>query len=120
MLNKTLYKVFLISVRIVPIIIAFIYVINSVLSYIGIDSPILSYIVFSMFILFMYAVSLIFKFCSLHRMFIHYITLNTIITAVDYNCGIPVSDNTLFIFYIVVLLTFIVTIIYLAKHELYQ
>lgn len=47
MLNKTLYKVFLISVRIVPIIIAFIYVINSVLSYIGIDLPILSYIVFS-------------------------------------------------------------------------
>lgn len=85
--------------KIIPMVISFIYVLNTVLSYIGIDSPILSYLVQCLFIGFMYLASYAYNFCKWHRMFIHYILMIFIINIIDYHYGIPLSDRNLFLMY---------------------
>ena len=70
-MNKLLYKVTVIVLKILPILLAFITLLNSILSYFNIDLVILSYIggVSLITILFIYVASYTFKFCEYHRMF---------------------------------------------------
>ena len=92
-LNKVLYKILLCSVKVIPMIISGIYLLNTVLSYCNIDLPLFSYIVQFLFIGFFYTASYVFKFCAWHRMFIHYILLILILNIIDYHIGIPLSDR---------------------------
>ena len=55
-LNKVLHKVLLYTVKVIPMAISGIYVLNTVLSYYCIDLPVLSYLVQYLFILFIYLV----------------------------------------------------------------
>lgn len=93
-LNKTLYKIQLYLLKVIPMVMAFICILNSVLSYFDIDLPILSYIVGNSFltIVYFYITSYVFKFCSYHRMFMHYTTITWIINIVDLYIGIPTGD----------------------------
>lgn len=93
-LNKTLYKIQLYLLKVIPMVMAFICILNSVLSYFDIDLPILSYIVGNSFltIVYFYITSYVFKFCFYHRMFIHYTTITWIINIVDLYIGIPIGD----------------------------
>lgn len=98
-LSKVLYKTELYLIKMIPMIIAFIYLLNTTLSYFYIDLPILSYIIMFLLMAFLYLSSFIFKFCSWHRLFLHYITLNLILNIIDLYIGIPLSDRGLFIMY---------------------
>ena len=100
--SKYLYKWMLISVRIIPILISGIYVLNTILSYIGIDWEGFSYIVQFLFIEFTYIASLTLRFCIYHRVFIHYITLTLILNIIDYHWGLPLSDRNLFLMYMII------------------
>lgn len=100
--SKFLYKAMLISVRIIPIIISGIYVLNTVLSYMGIDWEGFSYIVQFLFIGFTYIASLTLRFCRYHRVFIHYIALTLLLNIVDYHWGLPLSDRNLFLMYMII------------------
>lgn len=93
-LNKTLYRLELYLIKIIPIILAGITLLNTILSYVGIDTPILSYIGgISFFILgFLYLTSYVFRFCSWHRMALHYVLVINLLNTYDYYIGIPVSD----------------------------
>lgn len=93
-MNKLLYKVTVIVLKILPILLAFITLLNSILSYFNIDLIILSYIggVSLITILFIYVSSYTFKFCEYHRMFLHYIVVTWIINIIDLYIGIPVND----------------------------
>lgn len=93
-LNKTLYKIQLYLLKVIPMVMAFICILNSILSYFDIDLPILSYIVGNSFltIVYFYITSYVFKFCSYHRMFMHYTTITWIINIVDLYIGIPIGD----------------------------
>lgn len=84
-INKTIYKLTLFTIKLMPIIISFIYFINAVLSLFGYDIPCLSIIAGTSIItvLFLYLVSTAFRFCFYHRIFIHYILINNIITIND-------------------------------------
>ena len=92
--SKTLYKIELGLLKVIPMILALTALLNSILSYFGIDLYILSYIggvsIFTM--LFLYLSSYVFKFCEYHRMFLHYIVSTWIINIIDYYVGIPISD----------------------------
>lgn len=99
--SKFAQKLMLYSVRIIPMVITGIYILNTVFSYYGIDWEGFSYIVQFLFIGFMYLASFAFKFCRWHRMFIHYIFLISILNIVDYHWGIPLSDRNLFLMYMV-------------------
>lgn len=76
--SKNLYKVELYLLKIMPMVIALAYLVNTVSSYFGVDIPILASIAGMSLIplIFMYISSYVFKFCEYHRMFLHYIAVN--------------------------------------------
>ena len=101
-LNKSLYKIVLYSVKVIPMLVSGIYLLNTVLSYYDIDLELFSYVVQFLFIGLMYISSYAFKFCSWHRMFIHYILIILILNIVDYHVGIPLSDKGMVTLYIII------------------
>lgn len=115
-INKSLYKLELFSIKIIPMVIAFIYLLNTMLSFIGIDLKILS-LLGGMSILptiFLYISSYVFGFCSYHRMFIHYIVITDIISYIDYYTnGECFTDRNLFLIHFMIASTFLFIILYL-------
>lgn len=101
-LNKSLYKIVLYSIKVIPMVISGIYLLNTVLSYFNIDLELFSYLVQFLFIGFMYAASFAFKFCSWHRVFIHYILIILILNIIDYHVGIPLSNKAMVTLYIII------------------
>lgn len=90
--NK-LHKIGLIILKLIPMLLAFVYFINTVLSYYNIDTTLLSYVGGMSLIplLFLYISSYVFRFCSYHRVFLHYILITDIINIYDYYIGIPIK-----------------------------
>ena len=107
-LNKVLYKLILYSVKVIPMLISGIYLLNTVLSYCNIDLPLFSYVVQFLFIGFFYIASYAFRFCAWHRMFIHYITLVLILNIIDYHIGIPLSDRNILAAYLIISIVFLI------------
>ena len=93
-MNKLLYKVTVIVLKILPMLLAFITLLNSILSYFNIDLVILSYIggVSLITILFIYVASYTFKFCEYHRIFLHYIVIIWIINIIDLYIEISINN----------------------------
>ena len=93
-MNKLLYKVTVIVLKILPILLAFITLLNSILSYFNVDLVILNYIggVSLITILFIYIASYTFKFCEYHRIFLYYIVVTWIINIIDLYIEIPIND----------------------------
>ena len=89
--SKSLYKLLL-------MLIALFYVINTATAYIGIDIPVLSNIAGMSLLtwIFMYLSTIVFKFCLYHRMFLYYILATDIINIIDYiidyYVGIPITN----------------------------
>ena len=117
--SKDLYKIELYSIKVIPIILAGLCLLNTVLSYFYIDLPILSYIggLSLLPLLFLYISSYVFRFCTWHRLFLHYITINWILDIWDYYWGIPISDRGLFLLYIIISGLFLFLIFYYKKYD---
>lgn len=114
-----LHKTLIYLLKIIPMLLASIAMLNTVLSYWNIDIPLLSYIGgVSLFpLLFLYLASYAFKFCLYHRMFLHYITITWVLNIIDYYYGIPVSNKTLFLVYMFISGVFLFIILYLHLKE---
>lgn len=114
-LNKALYKIQLYLIKVIPMVMAFISLVNTVFSYYDIDLPILSYIggYSILTIVLLYLASYVFKFCEYHRMFIHYIVVNWALNIYDAYIGIPLNDRELLITYLTVTGIFLFIILYL-------
>lgn len=95
--SKLLYKIQLYLLKVLPMLIALAYLLNTILSLNGIDIPALSYIAGMSIIplIFMYTSSYVFRFCGYHRMFLHYIVVNDIINIYDLYVGIPLDNREL-------------------------
>ena len=96
--NKRLYKLELYSAKVVPTLMAGITLANTVLSYVGIQLVCLSYIggISLLVLIRFYITSYTYRFCSYHRMFLHYILISNSVALYDYHVGIPLSDVNLF------------------------
>lgn len=93
--SKTLYKIEIGLLKIIPMILAGIYLSNTILSYfLDIDLIILSYIggISLLPLIFLYLSSYVFRFCIYHRVFLHYISINELILILDTHIGLPISD----------------------------
>lgn len=90
--KKYLYKVELLLIKLIPMLLAFIYLLNTILSYFSIDMTLFSYIggVSFLPLLFLYISSYVFNFCEHHRIFLHYILITDLINIYDYYVGIPI------------------------------
>lgn len=97
LLRNNLYKLFLISLKYIPVLLTLVYVSNSILCCFNIDTPILS-IVGGISILpwiFMYIATYVFKFCTYHRLLLYYILIDDGINLYDFYYPIPVEDSTM-------------------------
>lgn len=119
--SKDLYKIELYLLKVMPMLLAAIYLVNTVLSYYDIIIPVLSHIGGLSFIplVFMYVSSYVFRFCSYHRMFLHYIVVNNSINLIDYYYTLPISDWELLILHISVagIILFIILYMYVKSHS---
>ena len=85
------------SIKLVPMLIALLLLINTILYYYNIDTELIA-MVGGMSILptiFFYLCSIRFKFCAYHRMFLHYIVVVDTLNYIDYYIGIPLSYSGL-------------------------
>lgn len=103
-LDKYLYKIELYVLKIIPMLLVLCSFLNTTLFYFGVNLPILTYIGGISFLTlgFLYLSSYVFKFCNYHRMFLHYILVVNIISYIDMEFGIEVSNFSLFILYMAI------------------
>lgn len=109
-----LYKLELICVKITPILVSALYLLNIIMDYCDLRSDILDYIAGTSLLttIPMYVSSYAFRFCKYHRMFIHYIVVNNIITMIDDLVYIPVSDAAMFSLFLIVAGIFMYLVLY--------
>lgn len=102
--DKTLYKLELYLLKIIPMLLALIAFLNTVLSYFDIDLVIWSYIgsVSLLPLIFLYMSSYVFRFCEYHRMFLHYVVITNVLNVYDYYIGIPISDRELLVLHMII------------------
>ena len=114
-INYSLHKWVLLTLKVIPMLLAAIALLNTILSYWDIDIPLLSYLGgVSLFpLIFLYLSSYAFKFCACHRMFLHYVSVTWILNIIDYYIGIPVSNKELFLLYMILSGMFLFIILYL-------
>ena len=118
--SKLLYKLQLILIKVIPMVMAFICLLNTVLSYYDIDLEFLSYIgsCSILMVAYLYVSSYVFRFCKYHRMFLHYIVVNTAINTYDAYIGVTLSDRDLFAMYLSItgIFLFIILYLYVKSH----
>ena len=112
--SKALYKIELYLIKVIPVIISAIYVLNTALSYFDIDWPIISYIASAGIVpwLFIMMASYLFHFCEYHRMFLWYILVNNLICWTDQEFHLPISDWNFFILHIIIAGIFMFLVLY--------
>lgn len=119
--SKTLYKIFLVSLKYIPIMIALTYMLNTALCWMGIDCAVLSNIAgVSLFTwVFMYVASDVFSFCIYHKLFLWYILVTDIINITDYYIKIPMSTYTLLEMHSIIIgiTLFIILYLYVANNK---
>lgn len=113
--SKVLYKIFLYLLKIIPMVIALCDILNTILWLFNIDAWWLSYIggISFLTILFLYISSYVFQFCEYHRMFIHYVLFNNIVSTIDYYTKIEVGA----IVYLTIIGVFLFLILYFHQKE---
>lgn len=103
-INKKLYRYVLTLVRVIPIIMSALTLLNTILAYYRIDAIMLSDIggVSLLTLLFLYLSSIVFEFGICHRLFIHYITIIFILGVIDYYFVIPLDNQSFDILHFVI------------------
>ena len=112
--NRTLHKILLLILKVIPMLTALGYLLNTLFSYIGIDTPIFSHLVGMSLLPWIYILvsAVVFKFCIYHRMFLYYVFIVDNLNIVDYYKGIPVSDINLLIVHSIITGVFLFLILY--------
>ena len=120
-LRSKQYKILLILLKYIPILISLIYVLNTFAAYVGIDIPAANNIAGMSLLtwIFMYIATIVFNFCSYHRIFLYYILIVDIINIIDYYISIPISDFQLIMLHTIVtgISLFIVLFLYIKKKK---
>ena len=119
--GKSLYKIELLIIKVIPFIIMLCYVLNSTLSYFNLNGEIFSVIGGQSILtwIFIYVSSFVFKFCIYHRLPLYYILISDILAYYDNIIGIPISNKELFVLNIAIIGVFILLIVFFKfkQHE---
>ena len=109
--NKYLYKIFLIIIKYIPMVLALCKLITLITNYFKLHIFAITCVggTSIIFLLVLYLISYIFKFCLTHRLPLYYTTLITIMTMMDYFVGIPIDVFVLFRLYMIISGMFIIT-----------
>ena len=117
--RRRVHKLTIGVLKVIPMLLALISLLNSTLSYFGIDIVLFSYIGSAslLSLSFIYLASYCFGFCAYHRLFLHYVVVNDILCAYDYHIGIPVADIGIFLIHMIVTGIFLYLLLYLHLHD---
>lgn len=118
--NKNLYKIFLIVVKYTPMFLAIIHTLNIAFNCAGIESLFLSLLGGASipFIVLLFIISYVFKFCYLYRIPLIYLMIIWIISFIDTFIGIPIDTINIFRLYAFVFGIFIITFVcYMYKNR---
>lgn len=117
--SKSLYKTVLVLLKIIPMLLALFDIVNTVIGILGFECHWISYFGgISFFTLaFLYLASYVFRFCEYHRMFLHYVLLTNMISIIDFEFGIPVSNYTMLCVHIVLLGLLLFLVLYFYRRE---
>ena len=104
----------LLFLKIITYAVAFCYFLNTLLSYYKVETDILSHIgsVSLLLLVYLYLSSFSFKFCTYHRIPLHYILVNNVITMLDYYIGISIDDLQLLMLNLIMFGVFMFLLIY--------
>lgn len=113
--NKSLYKLEILLLKILPMLLAGFYFIGTILSLFGVNVALITYIsgMSLLPLLFMYISSYVFNFCSYHRMFLHYVTFGMVLNCIDWYVGIPLDNRELLGVFLAISCIFLFVILYL-------
>lgn len=116
------YKIALLLIKLIPMIVAFCYGANSLLAFFGIDLEVIGYVVLILFVILLYILSYVFRFCSYHRMFIHYIVIVDVTNIIDYYIVIPLENAPLLCAYFIftAIMMFITLYLYVKQNKTYK
>ena len=111
-INKYFYKLLLSIIKYIPIFLSIVFVVNLICNYLNIVLTIIPYFVgvSFLFIILLYLLSFVFRFCYLYRIPLHYITLSTSIGMLK-QLGI-ITLNALGMYRVYFIITGIALIIY--------
>ena len=117
--ERSLYKLLLIVLKVIPMLLALSAMIGMLLDFFGKDSSIFSFIggVSLLPLLFLYLASYVFRFCEYHRMFLHYVVANNVLTYADYYIGLPIDNAALFMVHIFLIGLFMFLVLYFYRKE---
>lgn len=111
--SKYYYKIFLISIKYLPIVDLILEILYSIFAYYEYNGIIFTFIGgFSLSGLWiLYIASYVFRFCYLYRLSLHSILLVNILAIIDTFIGIPLSDLNMLRVYLVILLIGVIAFI---------
>ncbi len=118
--NKNLYKIFITLIKYIPNLLAIFKLIGLVLGYLEISSFFITCIggTSLIFLVLLYLISFIFRFCGLYRLSLHYVTCITGLSILDWYIGLPLSDINLYYLYTIISGVFIIAwIVYWYTHR---
>ena len=115
--RSSFHKLLLLVLKYIPTVIALCYMLNTIL-YIEPLSNIAGVSLLTW--VFLYLASIVFEFCSYHRMFLWYILMDDILNIVDYYWSIPIStDNLIRVHNILAGITlYVVLILYVKSNKI--
>lgn len=114
--RSNLHKLLLLVLKCIPMVIALCYMLNTMF-YIEPLSNIAGVSLLTW--IFLYLASVVFEFCSYHRMFLWYILMDDVLNIVDYYWNIPISTNNLIRIHNILagITLFIVLILYVKSNK---
>ena len=119
--KRSEYKLLIIVLKFIPMFTALCYMSSTIFNYFGYNiEPLSNFGGMSLLTwLFIYLASIVFNFCSYHRVFLWYIFIDDIFNIIDYYITIPIStDNILMLHNIFIGITlFTVLILYVKDNK---
>ena len=120
-LRKSSHKLLLLILKVIPMVTAFYYVLNTIAAYFNIDMSALSMLGGMSLLpwLFILVATFVFKFCIYHRMFLYYIFTSDIVSIYDFYFGIPISnmETIMLQFCIIGIFLFLILYFYVKRHK---
>lgn len=119
--RESKYKLLIIVLKFIPMLTALCYMTSTIFNYFDYNIEPLSNLGGMSLLtwIFIYLASVVFEFCSYHRMFLWYVLVDDLVNIVDYYWNIPIStDNILMLHNIWIGVTlFIVLILYVKDNK---
>lgn len=120
-LRESKYRLLIIVLKFIPMLTALCYMTSTIFNYFDYNIEPLSNLGGMSLLtwVFIYLASVVFKFCSYHRMFLWYVLVDDLVNIVDYYWNIPIStDNILMLHNIWIGITlFIILILYVKDNK---